>query len=317
MAVTGAQTYVNYGYEALATYGTVAASIDQTFGYDTDVSFDFDNQSIRLPVLNSQDYAAQVAGGFKGTWSLTATMADAYFLASVIGDSGDGGAAPFTHTYTYDDVCRSISIDYGVDLSTDSLRTFLGCVPTKCTIKANIGEPITYSMDGFYKTETEGAALGAAVAVTEQPFTFANASLEMPNATPISNVQTVEITYNRNPSELSVLNSRFNAGRYYGSRFVDVKVTMPFEAAATLLEKAYGSATGPGTTVAEVASAELTITNGEAAGAQRSLVMLLTNLMPDTHKTGAKPNELITEDITLTARGLTSIIYSNAEAAAP
>ena len=317
MAVAGWGAYLNYGYEDLATYGTEASGLAETFGYDTDFSVDFDNQSIRLPVLNSQDYAAQVAGGFKGTWSLTATMADAYFLAAVIGDAADAGATPYTHTYTYDNTCRSMSIAYGVDLSTDSLRTLLGAVPTKCTINANIGEPITYSMDGFYKTETEGTSLGSAVAVTEQPFTFAQASLEAPNATSISNVQNVEITVNRTPVELPVLNSRFNSGRYFGQRYVDVKVTMPFEDASTFLEKAYGSATGPNATVAEVASTELTITNGLTNSDQRSLVILLGNLMSDTHSTGAKPNELITEDVTLTARTLTSVIYSNNEASSP
>jgi hypothetical protein len=315
MAITSTDGYIQYGWEA--SYGSETGTYDKGFGLEQNFSSTLSNNMLSVGKLDSQDPSAQIAGQFDGSFGVDFTCTDFYWLKAIVGDPSDAGGGPYTHEYTYDDTPKSFSIEHGLDLSTDSVRAYLGCVATSASISANVGDVIKGKVDGVYKTEAEDASLDGSPATTsEAPFTFAEASFEYPNATTINDIQSIDLTFNRNPELIRGLGSRFATGRYYGMRTVDMNLTLPITAAATFLEEAYGSGTAPNATVAEKATAELTLTNGGAGTALRKLAILVVNVFPQTYDTSLAPNERVDETITLTARGLTSAIYTNNTATA-
>jgi hypothetical protein len=317
MAISAADSVGSYGWEAVA-YGTEAAAFDKVLGYDCRSSISRNNNRIEVQTIGDQDPAAQIAGAFEGSASFDFVCSDFYWLRMVTGAVADAGVNPTTHTYTYTNTPIGVSINRGFNLGTDSNQNLLGFFATDATITGSVGEPVRATINGMYANEAEDATLEANVTPSEDPFTFAHCTFEMPNASVITPITSVAMTFNRNPSRVQTIGTRLTQDRIFGVRNISLAITAPFEAAADFLEDFYGSGTGPSSTsVAEVATAELTITNGEAGADQRSLVVLVSNVFVDQESLAVAPNEMVNEDVTMYARAMTSCVYTNDDAAAP
>ena len=321
--ISGAKGYVQYGWEAVA-YGTVATTIDKVFGHITSIDISQKNNNTKVYAIGDVEAKATIAGKYEGSLEVSFTPTDFYFLKGVFGSVVDAGSGPATHTYpnntseaTKDagmNTFLSSSVEIGLDLATDSVLHCLGGVMGSLTLSATQGEVVTCKMTMPFQTIAEDTDLDATPSSTaEAPFMFAQASFEMPNASAISNVESVEISINRNPESVYAIGSRLNVAQVPKQSDYEIKIVVPFEAAATLMETFFGAGTGPLATgsPAEVASAELTITNAGAGDALRSIVFLISDLTLDADSISLTQNEVVKEDVTILGRTITSAIYTN------
>jgi len=314
MVASSAETSVNYGWET--AWGTVQATTDKSFGDIQAFTINRDNSKIQVDGLGDQDPAAQTSGNFVGTFNMDIIPRDWWWLRGIIGDPAKAGSGPYTYDYTYQDTPDSFSAAYSLELgATDSLQELIGCQLGSATINVNAGEVVSASLEGSYKTEREtGGSYESQVASTEEPFNSAQASLSLfgSSVTPITNCV---VTLNRNMTMAHGLGSRLAAYRYYGMRTLDMSITMPFEDVTDALDDFYGQDGSPDTTVVPepAGTTVLTITNGEASTALRSLVFTLASatVFPNTETQTVSPGEIATEDITITGRSLTSCVWTN------
>lgn len=316
--ISGAQAYTQYGWETVA-FGTVATTIDKAFGHEVNISVDRKRSFTKLFGVGARNATHFSPGKFDGSATVEFALANGYWLRAVLGSApSDGGGGPFTHTYSESDTLTSMSIENGLDLSTDSIITLLGVVVNMATISGTVGETVKVRLECVYKTESEGTSLdGSPATESEDPFYYAQATFEMPDGTTISNIQSFEIPITNNAELIHGIGSEFAVASVAKNREYEVRLTVPYEAAATLLETFYGSGTGPSADPAELATGQLTITNGGAGTALRSLVVNLTNLKIDTDTMAARAGEIINEDVTIFARVCSSIVYTNNTAVAP
>ena len=314
-APTAADVSVIYGFET--TYATEASTLNKAFGNEVKISPSRDNSMRDIYDLGSQDMSKQEPMQYTGTLDIDFIVTDGFWLRGLIGDPVDGGATPFTHTYTYDNVPVSMTVMDGTDLTVDSVVKYLGVQVVSGELSMRVNEPITGRLSTVYSTETEASTgftsqiASPTAANPEEPFNFAQASLTWDGGT-ISNVQEVTATFSRNTELLYAIGSRFAQCPTLKERRNEFRITVPFENAADFLEELYGSATGPAATVPDVSGAvSVTITNGLAGTAERSIVINLADVKVVSHSNPAEPVERRDQDVTFVARTLTDIIYSN------
>jgi hypothetical protein len=94
-------------------------------------------------------------------------------------------------------------------------------------------------------------------------------------------------------------------------------MTVTFKDPTVLLQKFYGSATGPTpvNSPAATASLILTFTNGLLTTNERSIVMTFANIFLDEDTLPKDVNEVLKEDVTGYAHSCTSVVWTNNTAA--
>lgn len=315
---TAADTYVNFGYEDFATEGTEATSIDQAFGFDTTYTVNRSNQYQKVFNQNSQDVQKLVAKAYTGTVDIDFTLSTPYWLTAVLGAVADGAGPPYDHTYTPANVTPTISIEIGNDIDTDSVQKLLGCRLSSMTLSSAPNDLVKCALSFVYLNELEGTSLGSQVAIPDNPFCYSQATYELPAASTIADLESFDIVVNRNPELVPQQGSRFYAKSVNKAREYQTSLVIPFEAAATILEKFYGTGTGPSTgTPTETATAQIVLTNGAAGVLERTLTIDLAGLGIDTETLNSAPVEIVKENSTLFARTVTDFIWRDNTAVAP
>jgi len=314
--IAGASVRVSYGWET--TFGTVSGSVNKAFGQGVKLNtFDIDNNVDYIYGLGNQDAQKSVCKEFKGTWGVEFALSDPWWLRSILGGApADAGAAPYTHTYNsstgISNAMTSLSTVVGFDLDTDSNQTLLGCIVNSMTLTASVGEYVKVSLEGTFANLDKDTTLDALVNPVEDPFSFGAASFEQPNATTIADIQSIDMTWNRNPKQIYGLGSRIQQKSVPTQREWNIKVTATYENDNQFWDAALGSTTAPAAIPAEVATAELTISNGEAGSSTRSYVFLFANVRVEKGTITAVTDDVVKQDITIRARTLTSVVISNA-----
>jgi len=313
--ISGAAAYCQYGWEETA-FATESASLDKAFGKDVKVTINPRMPYKRLYGLGSPEAVAAVALGYEGNLTIEFTLASSYFLKGVFGTVDDGGATPFTHTYDYNTgyTTTSMSIEVGFDLDTDNVYKFLGCVVDSCVISGKVGEEVKVTLNIKYANETKATTgLDAEPAEdAETPMTFAQGSLEIPNATTIARVDSFTLTIARNAKMLYGLGSRIPSAAIWLNTAFDFSLKSTYEN-DDFIEDFYGQTTGPytATTPAGNGSLELTITNSGAGALERSVVFLMTTTYFEAVSKKASSEEEVMQDIVGFCLGQTSVIGSD------
>lgn len=328
---SGAFGYVNYGFEAAATYGTVAASFPRPFGQGTKISISRKNNMERIHGLGARNASANVAKKFEGTATIefllgagdtTLAHGGASWLRAVLGaipnDAVAGSA--WTHTYAESNTLASFSVANALELGTDYVSALIGCKVQSCTITAAVDEVAKVRLECPYRTETVASAgIGNAVTPTEVPLTFAQGTLTGKAGVTIGYVQNVELTITNNVEMVWGLGSRYSTAGPEKTRTYDVRMTVDFSDVTLLLEN------WAGTTVPYTASAlatlnpagialVLTFTNGGAGAALRGVSFTFANFYLNEHTLPLDVNEVVKEDVTGWALSCTNIIVTNAQA---
>lgn len=307
----GPFAYVNYGYEA--TFGS-AASGTRTFGHGNKISISRNNNMERIFGLGARNATATVAKQYEGSASVEFILSNGSFWRAVLGAVADGGAAPYTHTYTEADTLPSFSILTGTELGTnDEVTALLGCKANSMTLTTAVNELVKVTMDVIYKTETLATSgIGSQVAETEVPFTFAQGSVQLPSGSTIGNVQSFELTINNSADRVFGLGSRFLTSTTEKQREYNIRMTVAFSNVTDLLTKFYGASGAPlaGTPAAQ-ATLVLTFTNGLTLGNERTFTITLANVYLNTETLPKDPTEIIKEDVEGWALSGTSVVYEN------
>ena len=316
---TGAYAYINYGYES--SFKTVA-TCNKTFGQNVKVTQLERKRAIELVWgLGNQDATDYPDSVYSGGLGIEFNISNPWFLKGIIGTLVTTGAGPYTHTCTPSLLPPSMTVECGIDLTSDAVQKFLGVVVAEAKIIAEVGAPMKCQLTCLYANETKATAgIGSQVVDVEISQPFAYATFETPTATPIAETQRLEITVKRNPKMLWGLGSFFATNYTMGKREYSVDTIHVFEDAATYLEKLYGAATGP--TGASTALASMTFKHsndawGAAVTTSRRMTWTFGASKIDTHSMPISIEETIMESVSIQPRTLTTVIAVNNTSAMP
>lgn len=301
--ITGALSYIQVGDEETA-FGTLSASTVTALGHKQEITIDPTMNTEPIYGLGNPYAANSVSGIFEGRLTLNFVMGATYFLTFVMGLCTDVSATPDTHTYTdatgY--AVRSFSVENGINLDTDSLFKYLGCVVDTCEITGRVGGTIDVTMNVMYANETKATSgLDATPGVdSELPFVFSQASVQLPSGTTLARVQSFTFRIVKNAELIPGLGSRIASNAVWKESLFEFEMELSYENAA-MIEDMYGQATGPLTTTNPAGEATMvfTITNSGAAAAERSL----TFTMGKTFITGHTLPQRVGEHMVQSVRG--------------
>lgn len=300
MTVSGGQvSYVKASYET--TVGTESAfTNDFGLGYGVSVTPTRRNNMLRTTGLGSRNVTDQKLGKYEGTLSVSFVVSNSYFFEAVLGSSASAAVgSAYDHTYTEANAVATMSVENGMDMSTDSVYTFIGWAINSCTLSASIGETVKCTLEGPYKTETEDATIdGSPPVVTgNSPFTFAHGTLARGGT--LANVQSFELSVTNNVEWVYGLGSRLGGATVGKSREYRFTVTMAYDTAAQI-DDFYGADGAPGGVAVspDEQSLTLTLTNGLAGASEETILVTLTNACFDEHGNPQDIDSVIMENIT-------------------
>lgn len=315
--VTGATSAVSFGWET--TFKTLSSTMDKGFGQGTKITtYDIDNDVEFLYSLGSQDMSSQFAKKFVGGFGVEWVYSDPWFLRAILGSIGPTttGAGPYTHTFTTGNGAISnnltpFSLNLSFATNTASDQNLLGCVANSFTLTAAVGEPIRCKLDGFFSQFAKDQVATTAATLVDDPMTFAQATLEFPTSTTIGNVQSLDITFNRNAEGVFGIGSRYPNTHLAKQREWSIRVSAAYMNDTNFFDSLLGSSTVPTTFPTEVATLKLTITNGGATTALRSLTLIFANVMVVKQSMPLDVQEMVKVELDLRARSVTSIVAIN------
>lgn len=310
----GQHTYCNYGFEAVA-FKTEAAAINKTFGQGVRVSAQDARRNLqRIFGLGSRNASAMVEGRFEGALTVDFELASPWWLRGVMGSVTSGGAGPYDHTFSEANAPPSMTIESGIDLTTDAVIHYLGSLANECTITFEEGAPAHVSLSFVYASELKATSgLGSQVAETEVPFNMGYCSLEVPDATAIADTRRAELRITNNAALYWGLGSVL-AGQYVmGQRTYDLTTVNYFDDASAYLEKLYGQAASPTVPASSIATIEMLATNSAATTSERTYSIILTTAKVNSHSLPRQMEEALYETAEIQALSGSIVVTNNTE----
>jgi hypothetical protein len=313
--VTGADSYVNYGYET--TFAS-AVSATKTFGLGVKLSSaERKNNLKEVYGLGSRNAQSFIDSKFEGTLSVEFEVANPWFLYAVLGGvPSAAGEGPYTWTFAEANVPPSLTITNGINLSTDAVIAYLGCICTDAKISCDNDGAAHATLNFVYAKETKATSgIGSQVAETESPFPFCYNTWDL-GSSAIATTQSVEISIENNAEIIAGLGSRLGTGSLFKQRAYKVSLVNQFTDASVYLEKVYGVSTGPAATTAssEVTTANLILDNGGSTTAQRKYTFAFSGLKFDSEAIPQSLEEMITESVDGMAKSCSVTVINNTDA---
>jgi len=297
---TGAYGYVLYGWED--SFGNGATTRDKVFGRGQRIT-GVTRRENPEPIyeLNERTVSSWFLRNFEGRVGLEWILANPWIFKAVMGSVSTSGSSPYTHTFTKAKQLVSIEIEDGLEAaSANVVRFYRGAVVDSITLTATVGDAIRARADVLYFKETIGTTLGTPAVDSFDPFTFANATLELPDGTVLAEVQTFELTIANNALGLYGLGSRYAVGAIPRALDLSGRITITMKD-STLL----------GYLGSEQDDIEFKVTNGETGADERTITFKGTGVMIGEHGSSKEPNEIVMEDLTFRIRELTIEAINN------
>jgi len=247
-----------------------------------------------------------VAKGIGGTvdngFSVEMEVLNWSFLEYLLGGTSGSGTVTYSETDLPPSATFHRCIDNPGSAATDQDKIMTGCVLNSATIKVSVGEPVQVTLEWINaENKIDTTILSAAALPSTDVFSFAGASIELPNATALPNIiDSMEITITNNFEMLFGLGSRLATNAVAKARDYKVKFSVKY-LDNDLMEAVMGSLT-PGATTepTEYATIECNFVKGSESAA-----FLFTGFMFDDHSGKEGINETIGEDLSGTAYALT------------
>ena len=327
---SGANIYPMWKVENSAFKSTTETNW-KPFGHQCKVtSFEINNNVKKAYGLGSYEAAAQVGLQFDGKVGFEFLLCDPWIFSPLTGNTSvDAGVGPYTHTFINTAATpaalaamNSIQIDMSYALATASHHTLQGCILKTLGMKLAVNEPVVMTAEfEFANSVWSESSVTAQVAPTDAPFTFANANIEFPTGTTLSTtmpVQSADFTINRNGAGVKGLGSRTTQAMITKQSEYDLKASLPFNL-KTLLEYCYGSSSSlsPDAVLTETANMRIILDNGLATTASRKMDINLTGILVNTFGTNGSVEDMLTQDIAFSIRGIKSIIATDNSASQP
>ena len=275
--VGGSAAYMQVGKEA--TYAAVATT-NVAFGHNQKVTVDRNINSTPVYGLGSPYASANFAGLFEGKLTITFDLASTYWLELAMGTCTDVDDGSFGYSHTYADntgyVATSFSLENGINLDTDALFKYLGCVVDTFEMVSRIGEATHVTVNAPYANETL-ATTGldtTPASDAEDLLIFSEGSVQLPSGTTLARVQSITLRGIKNAQLIPGLGSRIPSKAIWKTMIFEFDMELSFEN-DDMVVALYGQATGPLTATNPAAQASLILTwsNGAATTSRRSLTM--------------------------------------------
>ena len=303
-AISGVQSYLLYGKET--TYNT---AVSRTLHVGLVTNF---KHNINSNMQTNRGLVGTTTGGRKaysftaGTLAIEssldfkATRWD--FLEYVLGTASGTGTITYTEANIPPSMTISTNIDNPGSASTDQEVTLSGTVWDSVTIKTSVGEPVMVSASLKSALAVIDTTLSSAVALpSEAVFNFSGASIQLPNASDLTNiVDSLEITIRNNYTMLYGVGSRLARNALPAELDYEIKISLKYLDNA-LFTAALGATTPTAAgTPTEYADLECTFADGT-----RSAVFLFGGVPLSDFAQVHELNSAVSEDITLKAKTLT------------
>ncbi|MFZ5985506.1 MAG: phage tail tube protein [Bacillota bacterium] len=320
--ISGILSYASYGYET--TFGVKSTdSVYKPFGHGFKIStLSKKNNVSPLYTLGGIEATTLPAMHYEGSVSVEFTPGNAYWLHALTGNTETvSGTGPYIHKYI-DTVASKpiapkvspITIENAMNVSTTAtdVRTFLkGCSIKSSTVSAAVGEMAKVTMEMDYANEEKDSTYGTPVFDTySEPFSYQHGKIKIPAATELIDVQSFELTINRNTEMVRGLGSRFATHAPVKNVEYDFRATVMFENAG-LLEKFYGGTYGPVQFVSPVADCEFTFDNTLTGIDNRKIELKFTGLQIDEFSIPQDVGDLLKQDISGKLRVWTMASYTD------
>lgn len=306
-------SWMGYGWET--AYAAQSATVDKAFGQGVKITnLARKNNIEKIYSMGSRNAQKLIAKNFEGAITVEGVLANPWFFDGLIGTGATTSSAPYVHTFTEDDTLRSLSIANNINTTTPSVAYMLGAKFGNTNIAASVGGLATVKHDMLYANEAFTSTTSSKVTDTFDCYTFAHGTLELPDGTTLAQVQNFDLAIGNSPELILGMGSRFAQEQISLLREYTGNISMAMQQSSDLLQQFYGGSDGPVDDPDEVASLQLTFTNGSTGTATRSIEMTYTGVAIDEDSIPQDPSSVIFEDVNLQMRSLTVVAENNTAA---
>jgi len=317
-ASSASSSYVEYGYEATGSFGGGFAGNGIQFGKEVKVTgLEFKNNQMALSQLYSPEIESFAYGKSEGKCSIDYVVSNPWFFQSILGTSVPtvSSGTLYAHTWnsspTVDSTMRdihSMALRVGFKTNTEYKRQAVGVVCPSLNLKMALNETVKASQELVWGEETKsgfssptGVSLSGGI-----PYTFVHASITSPlTGSTLASVQSFDLSINSNAELIYEMGSKLSVDAYRKILELTGKVSLVLYD-ATLLESVYGR----GETTNDLV---VTLSNGGAGVAERSIVMTFTGCSFSSHDTaGVEPGELLIENLDFQCKHVTVVAKNTA-----
>jgi len=274
---------------------------------------EFSNNQIPLGQLYSPEIECFVYGRNEGKVSMEYVLSNPWILTSVLDDPITTGLGPYTHTWSSDpdtnssirDI-KSLSLEIGFEgTSGNVVRTITGVVSPSLALRMSLNEPIRVTQELIWGQDSVDTSLDNSIASETKftPYTFVNASIELPSSTEVATIQDFDLNLNTNAELLYELGDANSVDAYRKILEMTGKINL------TVLNK-----TNIARVLAreELASMKVTITNGLTGTNEKSIVMTFAGVGLSLHSnSGIEPGELVLENVDFQCRSVSIVATNN------
>lgn len=240
-----------------------------------------------------------------GIWAVSSVTSTTFELVGASVDvAGTAGTVEISINLGVK-VPHTMHIEYGHDAETnDVVRNMKGVVLKSLALKASLGETVKVTADLAWGNE-DAISTTLSNAIDDDikfPYTFAHATLELPNSTVVAQIQEFELTFNTNAELLYGMGSA-DAVSAFRKIF---EMTGKFKAAQVdkiALQRVFDAADGT-TSNLGIATLKVTLTNGLANALEKSIVLAFSGVGVSEHQTEAQPGEPIFETLSWQLRSV-------------
>ena len=302
---TGSSTPLWFRWEDDGFASAPSDSTDKSFGADaTADTNEGSNNAVRVLAPDSIEATDIIEQNFSGSFTISFTLADPWWLRAIFGAPTTTGSGPYTHAY--DGETPSTMSIYMSDRQSGGERVLRGCLLAEATITTTTPEFVQVELTGAYADEDKTApgTISGQPDLDYRPLKYSETRLDIAGAKE-AYVQDATLTVSLNTNLINALDSRTAVDFWAGLREVDVDyVAIKDGSNEDRLEDFYGQASGPADGGPSQKGMTLEFTS---AVDSNTITATLTGSFPNTYDESnfGNPREAIEENLTRWVEGIT------------
>lgn len=319
MARTGSSAYAQYGYESAFKGGATQTKV---FGFEQRLTgLRFMNNQIPIKELYTPEIKKFAYGKNEGAATIEWIVSNPWFFDFIFANPETTGTSPYTHKWSsnpnfvgaggFDNTdvrnTRSGHLEIAINAETQNIvRNAKGVISPSLTLRTTINDTVKGNISLIWgKEDALSTTLDSTPASDDLdfPYTFVHASLELPDGTPIAQIQDFELSFTTNVELIWGLSSA-DAAATSGKKIIEI--TGRFRKATvdqSMLQKVIDRA--------EAATLEIKLTNGLSGANEKSITLLGTGVGIAEHDNDIVPGEIIFENLRWNIRSMLVTAVNN------
>ena len=289
--VTGAEAYAQYGFES--AFNTVQSNRNKVMGIEQKITGLTYNENMQtLSGLYEVEPSQFSFLATNGRYNVDFILSNPWFIQAIFDNATpENGGFTFTPTPR----CKSISQEIGIKSDSNVVRVATGVLMNSFSLRANVDDMVRMSAEMIYgKEEDLSSSINSSIAHDDQnfPYTFAHGTVKLPNTVELAEIQSVELTVNQNAELLKAV------GKHNPVAGIRKRLDVTGRFNITLKD---GVNYGYVKSRSQVATMELTFTNGLSGSAEKLIQFIGTGIGLSEHQVGSiEPHQTIFEDVSFT-----------------